>query len=464
MRATLLALVATSLCTGCTSTQLGRYTVNQSMSVADMRYRQVLNALAVVANNNGNLPSLALTKSGIANLTNTVSVDTATLWDAAVKGFSKETLVAFGQHNPDLQWTQSPIVSAPQLEALGYACIWAVRQAQGMEVPPPGSYPSELLRELRLADFNGCGFDLRLIPDNSEAQIPDRGHELMIVKKDKDDFHFRIFDKDGTQAADVGDGNLTKNQIESLTLELQTLWSQSELSPTDKCHVIGVVSKLVGYEAKCSKEDSPSQFHFGVLDQLEKLPLGWLHVNRSHFAPPDACYKATCGNTTVWVTSDGVHGLSEFTLIMLDIETTNPSSVAATKHKVPVELTMSPDKDLNFNVQSKDFRKGDKITEKWDACQRECNGPIELTRGDFKKTIPIPTVKRKPGPAKTVRVYSADPKRWLSLNPSMEFDLTETAINPSVKSSTEFDLTEPVIDSLSPTVQPVTPNFPPGSY
>ena len=174
------------------------------MSVADMRYRQVLDALAVVANNEGGLPSLALMRSGTANVTNTVSVDTATLWDASVKGFSKETLTAFGQHNPELQWTVVPVVTTPQLEALGFACQWAVRQAE--DAPPPGPYAQDLLRELTVADVNGC-----------------------------------------------------------------------------------------------AKPCSPSHFHFGVLDQLRNLPPGWLHVTRNGLAPKHACFKATCGHTTVWV-------------------------------------------------------------------------------------------------------------------------------------------------------------------
>ena len=131
MRASLMAVLALFACTGCTSLALDRYTVTQSMSVSDMRnIAKCSMRSAVVANNSGSLPSMAMTKSGQTNVTNTVNIDTTTLWDANVRGFSKETFTAFAQHNPDLQWTLDPVVTAPQLEALYLACIWAVGRAE----------------------------------------------------------------------------------------------------------------------------------------------------------------------------------------------------------------------------------------------------------------------------------------------------------------------------------------------
>ena len=87
---------------------LKHYALNQAMTVSDMRYKQVMYDLAAVANNRGVLPSFALTGGGAANFTRTVSLDTATIWDQAVKGFSRETLGGFGQANPELQWTLDP--------------------------------------------------------------------------------------------------------------------------------------------------------------------------------------------------------------------------------------------------------------------------------------------------------------------------------------------------------------------
>jgi hypothetical protein len=170
MRTTSLLAVLSLISCGCVSTSLEHYALNQALTVSDMRYKQVMHDLAVVADNRGSLPSFALTAGGLANVTHTVSIDTATLWDAAVKGFSKETLAAFGQHNPELQWTLDPIVSEPQLEALGYACMWALDGP-----PPPGSRAMEALRELTIEDIYGC-------PDCDVVKLPP-GYRFGVVKQ-----------------------------------------------------------------------------------------------------------------------------------------------------------------------------------------------------------------------------------------------------------------------------------------
>jgi hypothetical protein len=151
MRAIVLVFLVFVSCGGCAAPPLKHYTLNQALSVSDMRYQQVLKDLAAVANNSGTLPSFALTAGGAANVTNTLSLETTTLWDQAVKGFSMETLTAFAQHSPDLQWTLSPVASAPLLEGLGYACLWALNGP-----PPEGSRPMELLREPRFTDVSAC--------------------------------------------------------------------------------------------------------------------------------------------------------------------------------------------------------------------------------------------------------------------------------------------------------------------
>ena len=61
--------------------------------------------------------------------------------------------------------------------------------------------------------------------------------------------------------------------------------------------------------------------HFGVADRLRQLPCGWLHVGRLIEVPLAACYKAHHGDTWVWVDSEGMKGLAEFTLVLLDIAT-----------------------------------------------------------------------------------------------------------------------------------------------
>jgi hypothetical protein len=72
--------------------------------------------------------------------------------------------------------------------------------------------------------------------------------------------------------------------------------------------------------------DSPLQNtapgpHFGVAERLRQLPCGWLHHGCLKDVPLCASYKAHHGDTWVWVTSEGMKGLADFTLVLLDIAT-----------------------------------------------------------------------------------------------------------------------------------------------
>jgi hypothetical protein len=235
---------------GCTAASVREHTVSQAMSVADMRYQEVLDNLAMVAHNTGTLPSFAITTNGIANVTNTISLDPTTAFSNTlilgniVHGFSQETLNGFGSHNPELLWTIAPVVGEPNLEALRYACLWAV--CGGL---PEGCPGLELLRAPNRNDVSAC-------PQNGDA-IP------------------------------VAD------------------------------------------------------FHFDVLGQLELIRPGWLHITSRGEVPRGACYKAHCGNTYVWVTAEDLAGLSDFTLVILDIATVDPASLVLPRPKAKVEIQLS---------------------------------------------------------------------------------------------------------------------------
>src|SRR5262249_42858842 len=66
--------------------------------------------------------------------------------------------------------------------------------------------------------------------------------------------------------------------------------------------------------------------HFGVLDQLERLPRNWLCVGRACDVPVHARLKAHAGDTWVWVMPEGVRGLADFLLIVQDVARVNINS------------------------------------------------------------------------------------------------------------------------------------------
>jgi hypothetical protein len=78
--------------------------------------------------------------------------------------------------------------------------------------------------------------------------------------------------------------------------------------------------------------------HFGVIERLRRLPCGWLHRGRLIDVPHDACHKAHHGDMWVWVMPDGLEGLTDFALTLLDIVTLDINNGATTSPPVLVTL------------------------------------------------------------------------------------------------------------------------------
>jgi hypothetical protein len=283
-----------ALSSGCVATSLGDHTVNQAMSITDLRYQEVVDNLAIVAHNDGTLPSFAVASGGVANVTNTFSADATTIFSNVVNGFAEEVLNAFGTHNPELNWTVDPVVAEPLLEGLRDACVWAIH-----ECPPTDFRATELLREPRREDVYGC---------------------------------------------------------------LHQADANADVVP-----------------------------HLGVASELASLPPHWLHIGSRWQVPRSACYKSHCGNTYVWVTQDGLAGLSAFTLIVLDIATIDPTKLRLPQVLVKVEITPKAADSAGVasscsfepivQVAAAQQPKSETITEQWYACQEPTpTGQVMLIR------------------------------------------------------------------------------------
>ena len=105
---------------------------------------------------------------------------------------------------------------------------------------------------------------------------------------------------------------------------------------------------LCGPEQACSScpgllaspeiDHSPGP-HFGVEDRLRKLPACWLHVGRLADVPLCACYKGHCGDTWVWVLSDGLEGLADFNLVLHDIATLDVNACPVPRIVLTIKTT-----------------------------------------------------------------------------------------------------------------------------
>jgi hypothetical protein len=110
--------------TGCTMTSLERHTVAQTDAVMDVRYREAMDNLAMVADNPSALPSYATIYSGSA----TVQDQGQIILNSTVPYYSVGSDVV----NPSFQrqitqlWTLDPLLDPERMEAIRAACQWAI--------------------------------------------------------------------------------------------------------------------------------------------------------------------------------------------------------------------------------------------------------------------------------------------------------------------------------------------------
>jgi len=218
MRFAILVVAAALLCLGCTNMALERATLAQASSVADLRYSEVLENLAMVADDPAVLPAYSSIFAGTAEISDTAAANSTTLTLVrASRGavtFGMETIDVPLSRNIKENWTLDPVVVPEKLRALRCACRWILTRS--------GDSASD--SDVHLAKYkppHGCG---------------NRGED--------------------------------------------------------------------------------SGFYFDVMDRLNLIPPDWLHVGRRQEVPHDACYHAHCHDTYVWVTPDGIDGLTKFALVV----------------------------------------------------------------------------------------------------------------------------------------------------
>jgi hypothetical protein len=248
-----------------------------------------------------------------------------------------------------------------------------------------GEPTSDSTRSLRFGVFWARGGDMRGAPPMPK--------NLIIVAENGKVLDFEIYDSAGKRVmpAETKPGLGKVEEVE----KLRTLLYDIDQGPVEdegqKAEIIRRVIAITGYTPShldvaqgrpddCVVFPAPPKpsFHLDVARQLAALPQGWLHVGRGCRFPKNALYKARCGDTVVWVTPEGMAGLSQFTLVMLDIATVDPTSLPIAYPRVTVNITeASTNSDQcdatkyknRADKSTSDKSTGDKITEVWDAGQ-----------------------------------------------------------------------------------------------
>jgi hypothetical protein len=125
MRCWMLGMLAFS-CTGCTMMSLERHTIGQSDSATDIRYRQVLHNLSLIADDPSALPSYSSIYSGTVFVQDQGQIVSTNIlpYLAAAKG----SIAANPSLNRQISqnWFLDPIASPEKLEAIRACCQWAV--------------------------------------------------------------------------------------------------------------------------------------------------------------------------------------------------------------------------------------------------------------------------------------------------------------------------------------------------
>ena len=107
------------LTTGCAHFQLENHTLRQASTITDLRYREVLDNIAMSLENPDVLPYFAIVKDGTANVQNNGQSTFAITWMPAS---TIEALGLNGSHTVAQQWGLDPVKDPQRLKAM--QCIF----------------------------------------------------------------------------------------------------------------------------------------------------------------------------------------------------------------------------------------------------------------------------------------------------------------------------------------------------
>ncbi len=133
MKRFVVALAAVVLCSGCTTLSLRRQTLSHVESAADLRYREVMENLALVYDNPAALPAYCSIYYGTTDVADTIPVTAGLTWartipkiGAAFTAFSTASLDFATTRSIKKNWSLDPTVVPEKLYAMHCACWWVL--------------------------------------------------------------------------------------------------------------------------------------------------------------------------------------------------------------------------------------------------------------------------------------------------------------------------------------------------
>lgn len=117
---------------GCTHMALERKTLNQVGTVSELRYKQVMNNLAVTASEPSSIPFYSLLSGGGTTVTDSGKFGGAVEWTREALGFSSGSISPEASRDVTETWTLDPVYEPEKLRAMRCAYQWVLCGAQNL--------------------------------------------------------------------------------------------------------------------------------------------------------------------------------------------------------------------------------------------------------------------------------------------------------------------------------------------
>jgi hypothetical protein len=113
--------------------------------------------------------------------------------------------------------------------------------------------------------------------------------------------------------------------VPGATRAVEEQWTLAPVVNPDKLRAIRCLYQLVAFGRATDREADKLLTAFLGEGYMEWVDRGWYGVGRSKDVPRNACHVAHCGPKYVWVTPEGLEGLSRLTLVVLNVATLDPT-------------------------------------------------------------------------------------------------------------------------------------------
>jgi len=316
MRPLVILIFALSTLTGCTATKLGNSIVDQTATLTNLQYQQVLGNLARLHSDPWALPSQVILHDGSAQIQDNRAVN-ATLFLDAHNNLPPSLT---GSRTVVEQWGVRPVTDDTELRLLRLA----YQRALGISVSllSEGNFVNDLAHELkkqipwpetpyyipRDGEKQREGRFTEDLPLPGVAPLPfhanpdeQKAHDEQILSEITSAIHDR-------KIVSTYFNRMVINTLSDyIILPSEQFRGLSDLKP-EETQSGDIIVSASAREVRRQVKD--------IEDDLQKIGPGWVHFGSR--PPKTACYVGSYNGLYAWVNPDGRRQLADFTLTVLN--------------------------------------------------------------------------------------------------------------------------------------------------